>query len=160
MNHIKAANNARQPETRKANCQLWNIMHQAISGGASIAPKDVPVLKKPAAIPRSLAGNHVDTVLIPAGKTEASLTPISPRIKARLCHDPANACPIVASPQIIMQMKKLNFSPMRSIKNPMTGCPIVYANWKALTTHEYCSLVIPIVCIIVGAATPNAVLSR
>ncbi len=35
------------------------MIHQAISGGASIAPKDVPMLNTPVAIPRSFAGNQV-----------------------------------------------------------------------------------------------------
>ncbi len=100
-------------------------MHQAINGGASIAPSEVPILKTPVATPRSFAGNHVDAVFTPAGIADASLKPIRARINARPDHVPVKACPIVARPQIAAHIAKLNFRPTVSIKKPIIGCPNV-----------------------------------
>jgi len=72
-------------------CQSYLTMQKMTSGGASIAPSEVPVLSQPAAIERSLAGNHWLIVFMPAGKIAASLTP-------SMARNVASAGQLMASP--------------------------------------------------------------
>ncbi|CNT84783.1 Uncharacterised protein [Salmonella enterica subsp. enterica serovar Bovismorbificans] len=89
---------------------------QTTSGGASIAPIEVPILNRPPAIPRSFVGNHSALALIPAGIADASVSPIRPRRNARLIQPPASACAMLISDHNKAKIKKPIFSPMTSIK--------------------------------------------
>src|SRR3954447_21222129 len=106
----------------KAICQLQVSDSQTTSGGAIMAPTELPVLNQPVATDRSLAGNHRVEVFTPDGIAAASLTPSNPRKKAIDCQLPEKACRAAAVPHRKAARAYPSLSPIRSVMKPAIGC--------------------------------------
>ncbi len=89
-------------------------MAHTTSGGASIEPKDAPILKMPPASPRSLAGNHSDTAFMPAGLADPSASPSRPRSAAKPCQLVAMPCAMQMTDQAAAKIAKPYFKPITS----------------------------------------------
>src|SRR6516162_10577056 len=114
--------NPKLPVTMKAICQLDCTRTQITRGGANKAPSDVPALKKPTATERSLAGNHSEIALIPAGIAAASVNPSNPRKAAREPQPPAKACNTLDKDQAIANNVNPDLMPRKSSTKPHTDC--------------------------------------
>jgi hypothetical protein len=68
----------------------------------------------PPAIPRSRAGNQIDTAFMPAGLAEPSAIPSKPRRKASICQLVARPCAMEISDHSVANMAKPNFRPITS----------------------------------------------
>jgi hypothetical protein len=77
-------------------------------------PTDAPMLKRPPARPRSLAGNHSAVAFIPAGLAQPSAKPSSPRRAANADQVYARLCAMLTNDQATANIAPPAFSPTTS----------------------------------------------
>jgi len=109
------------PGIIKAACQLHFKASQATSGGAAIAPMELPATHRLLAVARKLPGNQRVTARSWAGNATGSASPSIPRQKAscpkvRVSPVPRHALDHASRPASIMLP-----APHRSTSQPASG---------------------------------------
>src|SRR5476649_723275 len=97
-------------------------MHQTTSGGATMAPMEVPELNQPVATDFSLSGNHSETTLMAAGMAADSEKPSRARKKDSDNQPVVKACSIQATDQNTVKTAKPMRVPIISSRYPAIGC--------------------------------------
>src|SRR5690606_26822844 len=95
-NHSRAMIRPATPPTINTVCQLNVMASHAATGGARIAPIELPASQRLFAVARSFGGNHTVATWSFTGKLEGSEIPRRPRKKANCPNVRDNPPPMLA----------------------------------------------------------------